>query len=235
MNKRHEEPEEKEGKWLTTFNDMLTLLLTFMVLVLSLSTLDTAKVKEASHSFSSARSFLWGGDLFDISVFIPFVKPLKGVTLTDKRQKGELYDYINDIEGIHAVMVEEGISAILKDTLLFETGSAEIKAEKRPVIEALSSVLKETDCRIRVEGHTDDVPINSTLFPSNWELSMARAVNVTEYLISEGDISPERLSVASYADSKPLFPNVSDHNRERNRRVEVLLILHGNGGGSNNG
>ncbi|MBW2599847.1 MAG: OmpA family protein [Deltaproteobacteria bacterium] len=78
---------------------------------------------------------------------------------------------------------------------------------------------------MRIEGHTDDIPISSRIFSSNWELSTARAVNVVKYFISEGGILPERLSAAGYADSKPLFPNVSDHNRELNRRVEVILTL----------
>lgn len=235
MNNKHEGSEDKGGKWLTTFNDIVTLLLTFMVLVLSLSKLDTAKVKEASYSFSSACGFLQSGEIVDIKVFTPFVKPLKGVAITDRREKRELSDRINTIGGINAVVVKEGVSAILRDTLLFETGLAEIKAKNRQIIKALCSILRETDCRIRIEGHTDDVPISSTLFLSNWELSTARAVNVTKYFTSEGGISPERLSVASYADSKPLFPNVSDHNRELNRRVEVLLILNGNDGGLDNG
>ncbi|MBW2638212.1 MAG: flagellar motor protein MotB [Deltaproteobacteria bacterium] len=234
MSNNRDDLEDKGGKWLTTFNDMVTLLLTFMVLVLSLSTLDTAKVKEASHSFSSACGFLQSGKIVDIKVFTPFVNPRRGVAITDHRVKRELSDHINEIGGINAVVVEERVSTILRDTLLFETGLAEIKVENRQIINALCSILKETDCRIRIEGHTDDVPINSILFLSNWELSTARAVNVTKYFISEGGISPERLSVASYADSKPLFPNMNDHNRELNRRVEVLLILNGNDGGSNN-
>jgi len=235
MNNKQEDSEDKGGKWLTTFNDMVTLLLTFMVLVLSLSTLDAAKVKEASQSFSSACGFLKSGEVLDIKVFTPFVKPLRGVAITEHGVKKELSGNINEIGGIKVVVVEEGISAIMSDTLLFETGLAEIKAENRPVINALCSILKETDCRIRIEGHTDDVPINSALFSSNWELSTARAVNVAKYFISEGGILPERLSAASYADSKPLSPNVSDHNRGLNRRVEVLLILDGNDGGNNSG
>jgi chemotaxis protein MotB len=79
-----------------------------------------------------------------------------------------------------------------------------------------------------VEGHTDDVPIENKRFPSNWELSVARAVKVVKYFISKGNISPERLSAAGYGDSKPLYPNVSNHNRELNRRVGIILTLREN-------
>lgn len=214
-----------KNEWLGTFNDMVTLLLTFFVLVLSLSKLDVAKVKEASYSFSGACGFLQSGEIIDVNVFTPFVKPLIGVTLTDRMSKMELSDRINEIGGINAVVVEEGVSATLRDVLLFETGLAEIKKKNYPVIKALSSIIQKTDCRIRIEGHTDDVSINNERFPSNWELSIARAVNVAKHFISEGGIDPERLSAAGYADSKPLSPNVSDCNREINRRVEIVLVL----------
>ena len=76
-----------------------------------------------------------------------------------------------------------------------------------------------------MEGHTDDVPVDNERFSSNWELSVARAVNIVRYFTSEGGISPEKLSAAGYADSRPILPNVSDQNRELNRRVEIILTL----------
>ena len=102
---------------------------------------------------------------------------------------------------------------------------AEIEKRNNPALKILYPILKKTVCQIRIEGHTDNVPISNEQFSSNWELSTARAVNVVKYFISEGGIPPERLSAAGYADSKPLSPNVSDHNREINRRVEVVLML----------
>lgn len=223
--KKKADTAKNESNWLSTFNDMVTLLLTFFVLILSVSTLDVAKTKEASYSFSSASGFMGSGRIVDGKVFTPFVEPLRGMALTDYRAKRKLSDRINEIETINAVVVEEGVSATLSATLLFETGLAEIKEKNRLVMKALCSILKLTDCRIRIEGHTDDVPISSKLFSSNWELSTARAVNVVKYFISEGGILPERLSAGGYADSKPLFPNVSDRNRDINRRVEVILTL----------
>ena len=118
-----------------------------------------------------------------------------------------------------------GISATLKEQLLFETGQAEIKEGNHPLLKKLSSILKKTDCQIRVEGHTDDVPVHNERFPSNWELSVARAVTMVRYFVSRCGIPPDRLSAAGYADSKPLLPNVSDRNRDHNRRVEIILTL----------
>jgi len=251
MNNKHEDSEEKGGKWLTTFNDMVTLLLTFLVLVLSLSKIDESKLIAASYAMNA---------VFDIpklskenvEVFTPFVIPIKKRVATFENKKRELAERVNKAarmaagatgdrasaspEGtMNAKVIKEGVSVILGEKLLFKTGMAEIEKRKYPVLNALSSILKKTDCQIRVEGHTDDVPIDRKLFSSNWELSVARAANVVKYFIFEGSILPERLSVASYADSKPLFPNVSDHNRELNRRVAVLLILNRNDGGLDDG
>lgn len=224
LKSRKEEQTNKGGEWVGTFNDMVTLLLTFFVLILSLSKLNVAKVKEASYSFSSACGFMESGELINIDVFKPFVATDNKV-IKSRGIKDALADRINELEGIHAVVVEEGISATLKEQLLFETGRAEIKEGNHPLLEKLSSILKKTDCQIRVEGHTDDVPVHNERFPSNWELSVARAVTMVRYLVSRCGIPPDRLSAAGYADSKPLLPNVSDCNRDHNRRVEIILTL----------
>lgn len=135
---------------------------------------------------------------------------------------------------MEARVVEDGVSVSLGEKLLFETGKVEIGG-KIPALDALSVILKETDCRIRVEGNTDEIPISTEQFPSNWELSVARAVNVVKYLVSPGGISPERLSAAGYADSRPRVEVVNDGSRELNRRVDILLMLNRNGGGRSNG
>jgi len=239
MNNKNKDSKEKEGKWLLTFNDMVTLLLTFLVLVLSLSETDKSKLSEASQAIRAVFNIpkIKKGD---ISVFTPFVIPLRVKPTEFENKKRKLAEFINKAIGgpegtMDARVVKEGISVTIGEKLLFETGMAEIEEKNRPVLNILCPILKKTFCPIRIEGHTDDVPISNMRFLSNWELSTARAINVVKYFISQGGILPERLSTAGYADSKPLFPNVSDHNRELNRRVEVLLILNKNDGGLDNG
>lgn len=249
MTDKHEDSEDKGGKWLTTFNDMVTLLLTFMVLVLSLSKLDAPKLAKVSYSMRAIFSLSERGKEAEVKVFTPFVIPVRSRALKFERDKRELAERINKAAGMiakatrdgassapeggpfsvkgimNAKVIKEGISITIGEKLLFETGMAEIEKRNQPGLKALCPILKETDCRIRIEGHADDVPINNERFPSNWELSVARAVNVVKYFISQGGILPERLSAAGYADSRPLFSNVSDRNRGINRRVEVILAL----------
>ncbi|MBU8849651.1 MAG: flagellar motor protein MotB [Desulfobacterales bacterium] len=242
MNNKHEDSEDEgKGKWLTTFNDMVTLLLTFLVLVLSLSATDASKMQEISYAMRA---------VFDtpipkkegITIFTPFVLPMINKTMTVENKKKELAERINNaaetIAGVtgdetsagskdimNVKIINEGVSVTLRENLLFKTSMAEIEEKNRPALKLLSSIFQKTDTRIRVEGHTDNVPINTSEFPSNWELSTARAVNVVKYFISEGGILPERLSAAGYADSRPLCQNVNDYNRSINRRVEVILAL----------
>jgi chemotaxis protein MotB len=229
--------EEEGGKWLSTFNDMVTLLLTFFVLILSLSTPDVGKFEEIADSISTAFGMFETGSKIDIGVFTPFVISLKkkgSKTFKDKGRTlaGSINKAANSVPGIKGNTIEvktikEGVSVVLGEKLLFKTGMAEIEEKNNSIFKkVLFQIFQENHCQIRVEGHTDDVPISNERFSSNWELSMVRAVNVVKYLISEGNILPERLSASGYADSKPLVPNVSDHNRELNRRVEIILTLN---------
>ena len=228
MKKNSKDSEEKGGKWLGTFNDMVTLLLTFFVLVLSMSKLDEGKVKKAVYAINNAFGMLSCAEMGDIKAFEPFIIPIRGRRSSFSEKKRELAERIDKIDNMDAKVIEGGVSVILKEKLFFKTGMSEIEKKNYPALNNLSSILQKTDCQIRVEGHTDDVSIENKRFPSNWELSVARAVNVVKYFISKGNISPERLSAAGYGDSKSLYPNVSDHNRELNRRVGIILTLREN-------
>ena len=251
--------EDQGGKWLLTFNDMVTLLLTFFVLILSLSKLDAPKVMQASYSIRAIFNMAERGEQADVAVFTPFVVRMGSRDLKFERKKKELAERINKVAqaaaktlegGVAAVpgekllswknvmdarVVDAGVAVALGEKLLFETGKAEIGERNQSALKALCSILQEIDCQVRVEGNTDEVPINNEQFPSNWELSVGRAVSVVKYFISEGEIPPERLSAAGYADSRPRFPAVNDRNRELNRRVEVLLMLNRDKGGHDNG
>ena len=230
MKKNSKKPEEPEkgGKWLSTFNDMVTLLLTFFVLILSMSKLDVAKVNEAVYAINDAFGMLSSAETGDIKAFEPFILPIKTRRSSLSEKKRELAEHIDKIGNMDAKVMEGGVSVILKEELFFKTGMSEIEEKNYPFLKNLCSIFQKTDCQIRVEGHTDDVPIENKRFPSNWELSVARAVKVVKYFISKGNISPERLSAAGYGDSKPLYPNVSNHNRELNRRVGIILTLREN-------
>jgi chemotaxis protein MotB len=222
--RRKRDSTEVQGgsKWLTTFNDMVTLLLTFFVLILSMSQLDGRKVSEVSRSFREAFGMLWFGDRGAVGVFHPFVIP-KGIRAGERERK--MYDLaaaIGGISGMDAKVTPEGIRITIDDTFLFETGKAEFIAPMESM-GTLGRLLRDADGAVRVEGHTDNVPISTEKYPSNWELSTARAVAVVKYLVSECGIAPERLSAVGYGDSRPRVDNDTERNRALNRRVEIIV------------
>jgi chemotaxis protein MotB len=117
---------------------------------------------------------------------------------------------------------EEGPVVSLPTDFLFEPGSAEVSQKGEKIISILAKYISAVQANIVVEGHTDDIPITSPTFPSNWELSAARAAAVARLLEKYG-VPHERISVVGYADTKPVVPNISPENRMRNRRVEIKL------------
>jgi len=120
---------------------------------------------------------------------------------------------------------ERGIVVtVLTDKFLFDKGAAEVRPQFNYVLDAVALPLRSINNQVRVEGYTDDLPIDTPQFPSNWELSTTRATNVLRYFIDHNDLPPNRLSAAGYADTRPICPNSSDQNRALNRRVEIVVL-----------
>ncbi len=135
-----------------------------------------------------------------------------------------LADQLGIQSDIGVNMSLEGMVISLSDELAFEPGSAELRPEATQVLDTVARVLSETNSKLRVEGNTDDIPTNSPLYPSNWELSVARAVSIVRYLAEEGGIDPPRLSAAGNAEFNPVVPNDSRANRAKNRRADIVVI-----------
>lgn len=129
--------------------------------------------------------------------------------------------------GIQTTLVstteERGLVVSIQETLLFESGSADITARARDILEKISTVLAVAPNQIKVEGHTDNLPIKTTQFPSNWELSVIRSTNVVHILHSDG-ISPDRLSAAGYGEFRPISSNDTDTGRGKNRRIDLVIL-----------
>jgi chemotaxis protein MotB len=121
-------------------------------------------------------------------------------------------------------MDSRGLIVSLGEVGFFDSGSDGIKPEGRTLLDTLATSLMTLDNQIRVEGHTDDVPIHTGRFPSNWELSTARATSVVSYLVLKFGLSPERLSAAGYAEFRPTASNDTEEGRARNRRVDILVM-----------
>ena len=132
--------------------------------------------------------------------------------------------HLPDLDGVEVSRVAEGISLRVEDNLLFSTAEAELTGAGRDVIESLVALIQRHDGEVSVEGHTDSRPINTPQFPSNWELSSARATAILRYLADEG-VSPTRLRAVGFGDTRPLASNDAEEGRAKNRRVEVIIHL----------
>jgi chemotaxis protein MotB len=141
--------------------------------------------------------------------------------------KAKLDKFATD-NGIQAQLVssieERGLVISIQETLLFESGSADITPRAREILDKINTVLAAAPNYIKVEGHTDNLPINTGRFPSNWELSVLRATNVLHIMAAPGTISPDRLSAAGYGEYRPLASNDTEAGRARNRRVDLVIL-----------
>lgn len=247
------EPDVQEGglegdwppKWLTTYSDMVTLLLTFFVLwyankmlnipedivdIANDETFDLQKGMEEQLRDLVTTDVIDARSIQAAQELTPRQK-LALTELSELREKAEdIRNYVREGElgEIEVKIVGEDVAIIPADDLLFTEGSARVREEFFPVLDKIAQLLKDNRAAVRIEGHTDDVPIHPRhrqVFPSNWELSSARAISVGRYLIDAAGVNPEKVSVCGYADTFPRNPNDSAENRARNRRVEFHIYL----------
>lgn len=140
-------------------------------------------------------------------------------------EKIKEYVDTNDLGNKISVWLDErGLMIRFLDTTLFDLGQADLKPEARLILDNVAQILVSMPNRIRVEGHTDDLPINTYRFPSNWELSTNRATTVVRYFIEHHGLSPEQFSAAGYGEWHPVAPNDTVEQRAQNRRVDIVIL-----------
>lgn len=231
MSRRKRAPKESGGggDWITTYSDLVTLLLCFFVLLFSMSAIDAGKFRQLMNGFQGGAGVLQGGTAIDMGQF-DFI--------TDEYDETELKELLEalteyaDTVGVGdmiTVEVEErGIVIRFMDSVFFDSGSAEVKTGSFEMLNAVADLLNEeklSSRQIKIEGHTDSDPIRySKKYPTNWELSSARATNVLRYLIEVGNVDGGRLSSSGYSHYRPVKPNTTPENKAQNRRVDVVIL-----------
>jgi chemotaxis protein MotB len=204
MKIHHQQRDIQIRTWQMSFNDLLTVLLTFFILLVSLSNIHMNKVQDMSYSASDAFG----------SVARSEASPDSHATFIKS---------ISTLEGINVHPVAGGLSVVLPESLVYRSGSADII--NKDLLRGLAKKLVTLPGSIRIEGHTDNVPVANSAFPSNWELSIQRATNVAKFLTMECGIDPRNVSTAGYADSRPVSSNDSAEGRVLNRRVQMIISL----------
>ncbi len=138
-----------------------------------------------------------------------------------------LDDFIkkNNLQGTVSHYIDErGLVVSLNNAALFDSGSADLHSSQKTTVKKIGTMLKKLPNYIRIEGHTDNRPINNPQFPSNWELSVLRATSVVQVLIKDVKIAPDKVSVVGYGEYRPIIPNNSDANMKLNRRVDIVIM-----------
>lgn len=220
--------DSPSGGWEIVYSGFVLILLCFFIMLSSFSTMEEAKVMQFVKSFVSAVSIMSGGVKFESG---PAVTADSAEIVDSKAELAKIFqnleklsDEFNLQEEINLALTPEGLVMRLSEHTLFDLGAADISAEALPLLEKIGTIISKTAYQIRIEGHTDNLPIHTKLFPSNWELSTARAVNVLRYFIEKHHIDPQRMAAEGFSEFQPLVANDSRENRAKNRRVEIIFI-----------
>ncbi|OAG27290.1 flagellar motor protein MotB [Thermodesulfatator autotrophicus] len=214
-------------KWMTTFADLMSLLMCFFVLLLSFSEMDPARFKEVAGSLKDAFGVQREEIVFQLPKGISVVTtefPPK-FTVDDLLERVKATVKLEMIKGeIQIESLKDRVVLRFKDELLFPKGSATLTPRAKQVLLKIGEILELFDGEIVVAGHTDDLPIVSGRYRSNWELSAARAVAVVEFLLAHKFVLPDQIAAVGYGPSRPLYPNDTPQHRAANRRVEIILL-----------
>ncbi len=252
MAKRKQHPPEPEEHadetWLVPYSDILTLLLALFIVLFASAHVEQNKFQQIADSFSSA--FNSGGP----SIFnknnsshltivqgqpSPEIEKVNAVgegerdqayhqenaQLSEAKQALDNYIKSNGMGGdLTTAMTEDGLIVRIKDKALYASGSAVPLAESRQLADKIAKMLTLLPQKVIISGHTDNVPINTAEFPSNWDLSSKRAITFMKLLLADGNLQPERFSAIGYGEYRPAAANDTSEGRAQNRRVEILIM-----------
>ena len=247
MAKKPKPPEhENLERWLVSYADFITLLFATFVVLYALSQTDVAELSKIDESLQrafSTASILQGNDgvldsgqsILDSSAGNGFIQELMAEYISPKYES-QSFEQIEksieelkkngQLEGVDAKITDQGLSITFEEKYLFDSGSAELSPASKKLLDKIGVIIFEKFVmhNIRVEGHTDSMPIASAKYPSNWELSSARACTIVRYMIQRFKFSPSLFTAVGYADTRPAKNEKGQVNSRMSRRVEILVV-----------
>ncbi|WP_158736561.1 flagellar motor protein MotS [Alteribacillus sp. YIM 98480] len=238
MRRKEKKPQKGSPKWMVTFSDMILLVLVFFVMLFSMSVIDAKKFEAIAESFQNR-------ELLDaLPSMVEFENPdqnpaqddadsFNGLNSDQSEEEMDLDQLLHEVESylennnlsehISATRDDRGVVLVLQEQLLFESGEAQILSEAEPFLNKVGTLLQSLPNLVKVEGHTDDRPISTYRYPSNWELSGARASSVIRYLVNNHSLKQNRFIATGYGETRPIAPNNSKENLRENRRVVIVI------------
>lgn len=232
-------PPQEEGlpPWMATFADMVTLLLCFFVLLLSFANQDVEKFRDAMGSIKGAFGVreirAKNEDMALVSTSKTAQKAVSKISQNERVFLGVIMrikslfekEEVDVLKGTGVTSDRDGVVFSTQANLLFENGTARLKPDASRILDKVISVLHDYKLNLVVRGHSDDRPIHTDAFPSNWELSAARAAVALDYVLKKGNFPINRAKAVGYADTRPVAPNDSDEDRRKNQRVEFYMHM----------
>lgn len=257
MAKKHKHPEhENLERWLVSYADFITLLFAVFTTLYAMSQTDKKKVEEVMQSLRDSFGYSKVGAASKVNVIetkdlrlMPSIRPEMGMAPPSRggarsgqgKSRAEDKDFRQIKSSIEAYLIKQGaqnkvsltitrrgLIVSLKEAGFFDSGQAQIKPEAYELINTITEAMTKYNNPLRLEGHTDNIPISTAQFPSNWELSTARATNGLKYILKHFDVDPDKISATGYAEFRPIADNSLQEGRAKNRRVD-LVMLSGDG------
>ncbi|OON60990.1 flagellar motor protein MotD [Massilia sp. KIM] len=228
--------EQQHERWLISYADFITLLFAFFVVMYAISIVNEGKYQVLSEALGDA--FGGRGAAVRPNTQVEPVLPLSHIVNRKRnemarREREKMAVLARDLSATLLPLVKSGqvrvtqnargVSVEINASVLFEQGQAVLQRDAQEVLREVGGLLRSDTHRIEVEGHTDDVPIASAVYPSNWELSAARAASVVRLFIDSG-VGEARLSALGFAATRPVAPNLDAAGQARNRRVAVMIL-----------
>lgn len=242
---RNDESTENHERWLVSYADFITLLFAFFIVMYAISSINEGKYRVLSHSLVSAFKSSNASNLISAQsaefrpIHIPqskqvdSIKPIDELNPRKVRKQEKMQSMARSI--LHALepLVKDGqvrvtqsalgITVEINASVLFSPGQAKLAENSSLALQAIAHVIKDHEHEIHVEGHTDNLPIHTENFPSNWELSTARASSVIRLFVENG-VEAGRLTAVGYGENRPIETNETPEGRKRNRRVAVMIL-----------
>ena len=241
MTRRNSHNEEEQAlnpdAWMVTFSDLVMLLLTFFVLLLTMSSMDSKKLNDIFFRMKGSAGVLeLSGykEITNLSNFVERYSESENNFVIDQNLLNNLIpieelnvktqEMLNNYSKLLDIKDDErGIVVSFQENILFHSGQATLKKEVFPVLDSIASAIESSSNDIIIIGHTDNVPVSSQIYKSNWELSAYRSLVILEYFIKQKNLEPLRFTVGGYGPSRPLYANDNPKNRALNRRVEIIF------------
>lgn len=237
----HHEEEAGEA-WLLPYSDLMTLLLAVFIVLFAVSKVDEAKAKAISSEFTESMMT----EAYAEAVASEAAAAAAAEGSLSAEEASALEEFLGEYEltKLEALKIEldtklesvgisnsvstsidmRGLVIRLNNAIFFDSGSAAIKSEHEDSLTVVANMINSLDNYIRIEGHTDNIPITSEIYPSNWELSSARAASVVQLFINKCDFSPDKLVAVGYGEYKPVEDNSTSEGRMKNRRIDIIVL-----------